>query len=78
MIVHGGNIAPRHMPSFSWYINNQLTEGEPLQSTLPRAGEWRSGRAVFSDNYSGLVAHVYSISEENRKSEVIRWRELRK
>lgn len=79
MIVHGGSMAPRHMPPFSWFINNQLTEGEPLQSTLATCREMARRRGVvFSDNYSGLVTHVYSISEENRKSEVIRWRELRK
>ncbi|TAL33445.1 MAG: hypothetical protein EPN93_13780 [Spirochaetes bacterium] len=79
MLVHAGYMAPRYVPSFAWFMNNQLSEGEPLQTTLNTCGVIMGRRgAVLSRAHSGVLERLYGVCEESRKSEVRKWRDRSK
>jgi len=79
MLVHGGCMAPRYVPSFSWFMNNQLSEGEPLQATMQtcRAIMGRRG-AVMTPAHGAVIERLYGVCEDYRKAEVRKWKDRSK
>ncbi len=79
MIVHSGEMAPRFMPSFSWFMGNYLTEGEPLEASLEVCAAMTGRRGVgFSKKFGELLRVVHEESAESRKAEVRKWRDQRR
>lgn len=75
MLVHAGEITPHHVPSFTWFMNNDLSEKGNIDSFLKTCQMMTSRRGVdFDKEYENLLKEVYTITEKNRKKTIKRWR----
>jgi UDP-N-acetylglucosamine diphosphorylase/glucosamine-1-phosphate N-acetyltransferase len=76
MLVHAGEITPHHVPSFTWFMENDLSEKGGIDSILRTCKQMTSRRDVdFNEEYESLLKEVYIITEENRDKTIKRWRE---
>jgi UDP-N-acetylglucosamine diphosphorylase/glucosamine-1-phosphate N-acetyltransferase len=79
MIVHGGSMTPPHVPPFAWFIDNGIRCRDWVPSFLRTCGIIASRRGVqFSGNCSKMLEHVYSATDEARKRESVKWKEMRR
>lgn len=79
MLVHGGALTPRHVPSFSWFLDRELVEKDCLAALIKTCRTVASRRgAVFGPAREILIAHLYGVTEKNRKEEISKWKEMRK
>ncbi len=75
MLVHAGGITPHHVPSFAWFMDNNLSEKGSIDSFLKTCQMMTSRRGVdFDKEYENLLQEVYTITEKNRKKTIKRWR----
>jgi len=76
MIVHAGEMTPHYVPSFAWFTDNRILEGEHVGAMLPsfeRAMERRGRR--LSALHREMLEGLYDTCAENRRAETERWKE---
>ncbi len=65
MLVHDGSIAPKHIPSFKWWIKNRFFNGTVIDDFLATCAIVCERRKIkFTEKYKQLVKYVYKNIDE--------------
>ncbi len=76
MLVHAGKVTPSHIPSFAWYINDEITDRGGFDLFLKTCERIMSRRGVaLEEQFADLLGEVYGMTADNRKQTVERWKE---
>ncbi|MGQ9596512.1 MAG: putative sugar nucleotidyl transferase [Thermoproteota archaeon] len=68
-VILGGDVLPKHIPSFCWYADGRLRKGSGLRRTVEAERRVMSRRKVtMSDAYAKMLEKIYQDSKEERET----------
>lgn len=68
-VLLGGEVLPKHIPSFCWYADGRLRRGAGFRRTVEAERRVMSRRSVaMSDSYVKMLEKIYQDSKEERET----------
>ncbi|MDY6934156.1 MAG: putative sugar nucleotidyl transferase [Spirochaetota bacterium] len=79
MVVHSGAMAPYHLPSFTWFINNVIIDPGNFKQFIESCMAMTSRRQIdFSESYNDLLMRLYHMTQDNREKEILKWKRMQR
>ncbi|MEM2088382.1 MAG: putative sugar nucleotidyl transferase [Thermoproteota archaeon] len=68
-VILGGEVLPKHIPSFCWYSDGRLRRGAGFRRTVEAEKRVMARRGIaMSDSYGKMLEKIYQDSKEERET----------
>lgn len=79
MLLHAGKLSPRHIPSFTWYVDNRIIATIFYKDFIESCRVMTERRGVtFTKAHQAVLDHVRGTTADLRKQEILKWKRKEK
>lgn len=75
MLIHEGSLCPSHIPSYAWYVYNEIKDLNVFGDFIETCKMQTSRRSVeFTEAHKDMLKHVFHLTAEARSKEALKWK----